>query len=72
MRRSGDDLRLTLQLIDGRTDEHLWAETYDRKFRDSLDLQKNIAEQVVGAIGASLSPTEQRLIERATPIVPEA
>ena len=34
VRREGDDLRLTLQLIDGRTDELIWAETYDRKFRD--------------------------------------
>ena len=33
VRRDGDDLRLSLQLIDGRTDEHLWAETYDRKVR---------------------------------------
>ena len=71
VRRSGDERRLTLQLIDGRADGSC-APNYDRKFRDSLDLQKNIAEQVVGAIGASLSPTEQRLIERATTIVPEA
>ncbi len=72
VRRSGDDLRLTLQLIDGRTDEHLWTETYDRKFRESLDLQQSIAGQVVAAIGATLSPAEQRLIDRATPTVPEA
>jgi TolB-like protein/Tfp pilus assembly protein PilF len=72
VRRDGDDLRLTLQLIDGRTDEHLWAETYDRKFRESLDLQQSIAGQVVAAIGATLSPAEQRLIGRATPTVPEA
>jgi TolB-like protein/Tfp pilus assembly protein PilF len=72
VRRSGDDLRLTLQLIDGRTDEHLWTETYDRKFRDSLDLQQSIAEQVVSAIGATLSPAEQQLINRAAPTVPEA
>lgn len=72
VRRAGDDLRLTLQLIDGQTDEHLWAETYDRKFRDSLTLQKDIAAQVVAAIGAKLSPAEQQLIDRAMPKVPEA
>jgi TolB-like protein len=72
VRRSGDDLRLTLQLIDGRTDEHLWAQTYDRKFRDALQLQRTVAEQVVAAIGAKLSPSEQQVIERTALAVPEA
>jgi TolB-like protein/Flp pilus assembly protein TadD len=72
VRRDGDDLRLTLQLIDGRTDEHVWAETYDRKFRDALALQRAVAEQVVAAIGATLTPTEQRLIAASAPSNPEA
>ena len=72
VRRDGDDLRLTLQLIDGRTDEHLWAETYDRKFRDLLQLQRTVARQVVAAIGAALSPTERRLIDGSAPTSPEA
>lgn len=72
VRRDGDELRLTLQLIDGRTDEHLWAETYDRNFQDALRLQKDVAVQVVSAIGATLSPAESKLIERSAPTVPEA
>jgi len=72
VRRAGDDLRLTLQLIDGRSDEHLWAETYDRKFRNALQLQKTVAEQVVAAIGATLSPAEKQLIRRVAPTMPEA
>jgi tetratricopeptide (TPR) repeat protein len=72
VRRAGDDLRLTLQLIDGRSDEHLWAETYDRKFRNALQLQKTVAEQVVAAIGATLSPAEKQLIRRVAPTIPEA
>lgn len=72
VRRDGDDLRLTLQLIDGRTDEHLWAETYDRKFRDALTLQRTVAEQVVAAIGGTLSPDEQRVVELTAPSDPEA
>jgi len=72
VRRAGDELRLTLQLIEGRTDEHLWAETYDRKFRNALQLQKTVAEQVVAAIGSTLSPAEQQLIQRMAPTVPEA
>ena len=72
VRRDGDDLRLTLQLIDGRTDEQLWAETYDRKFQDALTLQRTVAEQVVAAIGGTLSPAEQDVVEQAAPSSPEA
>ena len=72
VRRAGDDLRLTLQLIDGRTDEHLWAETYDRKFDNALHLQRAVAQQVVAAIGTRLTPTEEQLVERSAPTVPEA
>ena len=72
VRRVGDDLRLTLQLIDGRSDQHVWTETYDRKVENALELQKVVALQVVSELGASLSPTERRLIEHASPSVPEA
>ena len=72
VRREGDDLRLSLQLIDGRTDEHLWAGTYDRKFENALHLQQAVAEEVVAAVGAELSPAEQRSIEQAAPANPEA
>ena len=72
VRRVGDDVRLTVQLIDGRTDGHLWTETYDRKVEDALQLQRTVALQVVSELGASLSPTERRLIEHASPSVPEA
>jgi TolB-like protein/Flp pilus assembly protein TadD len=72
VRRVGDDVRLTVQLIDGRTDEHLWTETYDRKVENALQLQRAVALQLVSELGASLSPTERRLIARASPSVPEA
>lgn len=72
VRREGDDLRLTLQLIDARTDEHLWAETYDREYRDLLHLQRTVAREVVAAIGGTLSPTEKRLIGTSAPTNPEA
>jgi hypothetical protein len=72
VRRVGDDLRLAVQLIDGRSDEHLWTETYDRKVKDALQLQRTVALQVVSELGASLSPTERRLIARASPSVPDA
>jgi TolB-like protein/Tfp pilus assembly protein PilF len=72
VRRAGDELRLTLQLIDGRTDEHVWAETYDRKLRNALQLQRTVAEQVVASVGAVLTPTELRFIAGAAPAVPAA
>ena len=72
VRRVGDDVRLTVQLIDGRSDEHLWTETYDRTVEDALQLQRTVALQIVSELGASLSPTERRLIEHASPSVPEA
>ncbi len=72
VRRDGDDLRLSLQLIDGRTDEHLWAETYERKFRDALQLQTTVALQVVSEMGARLLPSELRSVRRSAPSVPQA
>jgi TolB-like protein/Flp pilus assembly protein TadD len=72
VRRASDDVRLTIQLIDGRTDEHLWVKTYDRTFENALELQRTVALQLVSELGASLSPTERRLIEHASPSLPEA
>ena len=72
VRRVGDDLRLTLQLIDGRSDEQLWTETYDRKFENALQLQRTVAAQLVASIGARLTPTENHLIQRSAPTDPEA
>jgi TolB-like protein len=72
VRRDDDDLRLSLQLIDARTDEHLWAETYDRKFRDALKLQTTVALQVVSELGARLLPSELSSVRRSAPLVPQA
>ena len=72
VRRVGDDVRLTVQLIDGRRDEHLWAETYDRAFEDALQLQKTVALRVVSELGAKLSSRERRGVELSSPSVPEA
>lgn len=72
VRRVGDDVRLTLQLIDGRNDAHLWAQTYDRAFRDVLRLQETVALQIVSELGAKLLPGEQKRIAGAASSVPEA
>jgi len=57
VQRSGDRVRVTAQLIDGRTDQHLWANSYERDFRDLFALERDvsadIAHQVQGRIASS-------------------
>jgi eukaryotic-like serine/threonine-protein kinase len=59
VRRSGDHVRVSVQLIDARTDRHLWGETYDRTLADSLALQGDLATEIAAAVGATLSPQEK-------------
>jgi TolB-like protein/tetratricopeptide (TPR) repeat protein len=57
VRRSGDRVRITAQLIDARTDGHLWAETYDREMTDIFAIQSEIAAEIAGALETELSST---------------
>ncbi len=50
VRREGDRVRVTIQLIDGQKERHLWSETYDRIFSDTLGIQDEIARQVASKI----------------------
>jgi eukaryotic-like serine/threonine-protein kinase len=56
---AGERLRVTVQLIDAATDEHLWAERYDRTLDDAFAIQSEVAQQVVAEVGAALTSTEQ-------------
>jgi TolB-like protein/Tfp pilus assembly protein PilF len=62
--RAGDRVRITAQLIRASTDEHLWAETYDRDVKDVLPLQGEVARTIASQIKVTLSPEEQ---SRLTP-----
>ncbi len=62
IRKSGDRLRATAQLIDAGTGTHIWADTYDRMTTDVFDVQDDITRSVVGAIEPSIRGAE---IERA-------
>jgi len=62
--RVGDRVRITAQLIRASTDEHLWAETYDRDVKDVLPLQGEVARTIASQIKVTLSPEEQ---SRLTP-----
>lgn len=60
VQRTEDRLALNIQLIDGRTDEHVWAESYERPYdlKGVFGLQRQLAEEIVGALRASLTPEE--------------
>jgi len=53
VRRSGTKVRVTAQLIDARTDEHLWAETYDRDLTDVFAIQSTLATEIAAALKAN-------------------
>jgi TolB-like protein/predicted Ser/Thr protein kinase len=62
-RRSGDRIYLNAQLIDTRTDTHVWAEQYDRDLNDMFAVQSEIAEKVAERLNAKITATEKLTIE---------
>lgn len=58
VRRAGNRVRVNAQLINARTDTHIWAETFDRELTDLFAIQTELAERIVRALQANLSPTE--------------
>src|SRR5947207_7664390 len=66
VRRSGNHIRVSVQLIDALSDRHIWAQNYDRTLADSLALQGELATQIAAEVGATLSPQEKARVE-ATP-----
>jgi serine/threonine protein kinase/Flp pilus assembly protein TadD len=65
VRRSGDRVRIVGQLVDARTDQHLWAETYDREIKDVFAIQSEVAQRIAAALKATLSPAEKKRIEQS-------
>jgi TolB-like protein/class 3 adenylate cyclase len=63
VQRTGDRVRITAQLIDARTDTHLWGEHYDRQLADVFQIQTEVAERIVAQLQARLSPQEQAAIQ---------
>jgi eukaryotic-like serine/threonine-protein kinase len=64
VRRAGERVRIVAQLLDVQTDEHMWAETYDRDMKDIFAIQSDVAEKIAAALKAELSPVEKERIER--------
>ncbi len=59
VRRAGNRVRVNAQLINARTDAHIWSETFDRELTDLFAIQTELAERIVRALQANLSPRER-------------
>jgi eukaryotic-like serine/threonine-protein kinase len=70
--RSGERVRITAQLVRGATDEHVWAEEYERDIRDVLTLQREVARAIARQIQVKLTPQEQAHLAEAPRVDPEA
>jgi TolB-like protein/Flp pilus assembly protein TadD len=70
--RSGERIRINAQLIHATSDQHLWAESYERNFRDILSLQSEIARQVANQVRIILTPEEHARLGSARQVNPEA
>jgi serine/threonine-protein kinase len=64
VQRSGNRVRVNAQLVDTRSDRHLWAQTYDRDLVDVFAIQSEIAKTIADQLQAELSPAEKSAIER--------
>jgi TolB-like protein/Tfp pilus assembly protein PilF len=64
VQRSANRVRVNAQLIDARTDRHLWGQTYDRDLADVFAIQSEIAKTIAEQLQAKLSPSEKNAIER--------
>jgi len=64
VQRSGNRVRVNAQLVDARTDAHLWAQTYDRDLADVFAIQSEIAKAIADELQAKLSPNEKKAIEQ--------
>ena len=64
VRRAGNKVRVTGQLIHAATDEHVWAKAYDRDLTDIFGIQSELAQAIATELKAALSPEEKEMIEK--------
>jgi non-specific serine/threonine protein kinase len=65
VRKSGQRLRITAQLIDAARGIHLWSESFDRELKDIFEIQEEIANNIVRALKVTLSPQEKGALQQA-------
>jgi TolB-like protein/Flp pilus assembly protein TadD len=64
VRRAGNRVRVSVQLINANNDEHIWAEDYDRDLTDVFAIQTDLAQKIAAALQAKLSPNEKARLDR--------
>jgi serine/threonine-protein kinase len=64
VRRAGNRVRVSVQLINANDDEHIWAEDYDRELTDVFAIQTDLAQKIAAALQAKLSPNEKARLDR--------
>jgi adenylate cyclase len=67
VRKSGDRVRITAQLIDTATSEHMWAETYDRSLENVFDIQRDVSRSIADFLKVSVMRTEREGLETKDP-----
>ncbi len=70
--RSGDQVRITAQLIEAATDKHLWSQSYEGQLRDTLALQNQVARAIADQIRINLNSQEQAALKSVRVVNPEA
>ena len=72
VQRAGDKVRVNVQLIDARTDSHLWAKTYDRDFKDVFAVESEVAQEITETLQAKLSSSESHALASVPTQDPQA
>src|SRR5713226_9400402 len=72
VRRAGNRVRVSVQLINASNDEHIWAEDYDRDLTDVFAIQTDLAQKIASALQAKLSPNEKARLDRRPTQDPDA
>jgi TolB-like protein/lipoprotein NlpI len=70
--RSGQRMRITIQLIDAATERHLWAGSFEREANDVIALQADVARTIAGELNVALSPQQQARLGRQRRVAPDA
>jgi TolB-like protein/DNA-binding winged helix-turn-helix (wHTH) protein/Flp pilus assembly protein TadD len=70
--RSGDQVRITAQLIDASADKHLWSQSYEGELKDTLALQSSVARAIADQIRVNLNPQERAALKNVKVVNPEA
>ena len=72
VRRAGNTVRVTAQLIEGRTDRHLWAKMYDRELTDIFAIQAALATEIADSLRVAITPAEKNALAARPTTVPAA